>query len=90
MTNLCVEESVTRDGDTAHVRGYCGYIEPGMMLCSLKDTENGYIAHFPSHSPSYQDYYVCLDYSQARDLVLALSAFKEELGFAEAETEGVS
>jgi hypothetical protein len=28
-----------------------------------------------------QDYYVCLDYSQAYDLVLALSMFKEELGF---------
>lgn len=28
-----------------------------------------------------QDYYVCPAYSQARDLVVALSAFKEELGF---------
>jgi hypothetical protein len=30
-----------------------------------------------------QDHYVCLDYSQARDLVLASSEFKKTLGFSE-------
>jgi hypothetical protein len=47
----------------------------------LEDTGNGYIARFPPHSSTQQDYYICLTYDQARDLVLALSAFQEELGF---------
>lgn len=51
----------------------------GEVLCKLKDSGNGLIAKFPSHSSCYQDYYVCLDYAQAHDLMLALNEhFKEE------------
>jgi len=39
------------------------------------------VAIFPSNSSARQDYFVCMDYSQARDLVLALSHFQRELGF---------
>ena len=56
-------------------------INPGTMRCEVADTGNGFIAYFPSHTSHSQDYYVCLDYSQARDLVLGLSMFKKELGF---------
>jgi hypothetical protein len=51
----------------------------------LEDTGNGYIARFPSFSSTLQEYYICLTYDQARDLVLALSAFQEELGFKGAD-----
>jgi hypothetical protein len=76
-----VTELVYRRGDnTGVVRG--GF-ENQQIFCTVEDTGNGFIAFFPSHHSSYQDYYVCLDYSQARALVLGLSVFKEELGFDE-------
>ena len=57
------------------------YNLPWSVGCSVEDTGNGFIARFPSESSAKQDYYVCLDYSQARDLVLALSSFAEKLKF---------
>lgn len=77
------EETVMRCGDEAQVVGGNNYHFPGKSLCSVEDTGNGYIAFFESHSSSQQDYYVCLDYAQAYDLILGLSAFKKELGFTE-------
>ena len=58
-----------------------GYINRGDIACKVTETGNGFIAKFPANSSVTQDYYVCLDYSQARDLVLALSPFKKTLGF---------
>lgn len=58
-----------------------GYINRGDIACKVTETGNGFIAKFPAHTSVTQDYYVCLDYSQARDLVLALSPFKKTLGF---------
>ena len=58
------------------------YNFPGSVGCDVEETGNGFIARFPATSSTTQDYYVCLDYSQARDLVLALSSFKKTLGFA--------
>jgi hypothetical protein len=82
--NVSTEETVVRKGNKSFVKAvgkdYYPHID---VLCSVKDTGNGYIAKFPSHSSCYQDYYVCLDYAQARDLILGLSAFKKELGFKE-------
>ena len=75
------EEIIQRAGVTARVVAGQGYYRPGETLCQLEDTGNGFIAHFPSHRSTHQDYYVCLDYSQAHYLILALSAFKKELGF---------
>ena len=76
-------EIIQRAGVTSRVVAGEGYYRVGETLCQLDDTGNGFIAHFPSHTATRQDYYVCLDYSQAYDLILALSAFKKELGFAE-------
>ena len=76
-------ETVTRRDDIAEVKSGVGYRDPGLTLCRVENTGNGYIAHFPAHSSPYQDYYVCLDYAQAHDLILGLSAFKKELGFTE-------
>ena len=75
------EQGVFRMDDTAAVITGKGYRHPGELLCRVENTGNGYIAYFPSHSPTTQDYFVCLDYAQARDLVLGLSMFKKELGF---------
>ena len=57
------------------------YNFPGSVGREVEETGNGFIARFPATSSTNQDYYVCLDYAQARDLVLALSAFKKTLGF---------
>jgi len=62
------------------------YCDTGRVDCphlTLISTGNGFIAKFPSHRATHQDYYICLDYAQAYDLILALSAFKKELGFEE-------
>jgi hypothetical protein len=75
------EDLVDRHGPIAIVTQGHGYQWPGEDRCVLTDTGNGFIAKFPSHSSMTQDYYVCLDYSQARDIVLALSKFQAELGF---------
>jgi hypothetical protein len=75
------EQSVFRTDDTAAVITGKGYHHPGELLCRVDNTGNGYIAHFPAPNFTTQDYYVCLDYAQARDLVLGLSMFKKELGF---------
>ena len=74
---------VERQGDIAEVTTSKGYAWPGETLCKVQNTGNGYIAHFPAPNCTMQDYYVCLDYSQARDLVLGLSMLKKELGFKE-------
>ena len=76
-------EIVKRVGDVAIVFADEGYCRPGETLCKLENTGNGYIAYFPEHRATHQDYYVCLDYAQAYDLIMALSAFKKELGFAD-------
>ncbi len=76
-------ETIQRAGCTARVLAGQGYYRKGETLCQLEDTGNGYIAKFPSNRATHQDYYVCLDYAQAYDLILALSAFKKELGFEE-------
>ena len=76
-----VEDTVTRHDDFACVRQGKGYSSPGRISCIVKNTGNGYIARFPANSSTRQDHYVCLDYVQARDLVLGLAEFKKELGF---------
>ena len=51
----------------------------GRTVCKLKKTDNGYIAKFPALTSTQQDYYVCLDFSQATELHEALTKmFKEE------------
>ena len=57
----------------------CGKRVRGKTLCKLKSTGNGYIAKFPSHASTYQDYYVCLDPAQASDLLKALVMQSKQL-----------
>jgi len=76
------EDLVDRRENIADVTQGIGYYTHGELRCRVTDTGNGFIARFPGNSSTRQDYYVCLDYAQARDIVLALSAFKKELGFA--------
>jgi hypothetical protein len=79
--NEATSQEVVRIGDTAKVVKGFGYYSKGTNSVELTNTGNGYIAKFPAHNCTVQDYYVCLDYSQAHDLVLALGAFKKDLGF---------
>lgn len=75
------EDLVNRQGDEATVTQGAGYNYTGNLRVRLTCTGNGFIAYFPSYSSTQQDNYICMDYSEARDLVLALSTFKRELGF---------
>lgn len=75
------EDIVDRHGPVATVTQGMGYYTPGEKRCVLTETGNGFIAKFPAHGSTMQDYYLCMDYAQARDLVLALSTFQKELGF---------
>lgn len=69
------------DGDRVVV----SHLNPGKALITaeVKDSGNGFIVCFPAVHSTQQDHYVCLDYSQARDLVLGLAEFKHALGFIE-------
>ena len=77
----CVEHVASNGRLTRVTRGR-GYHTHGSVACELRDTGNGYIARFPAANCTTQDAYVCLDYADARSLVLALSAHAKDLGFA--------
>ena len=51
----------------------------GKTVCRLKQTDNGYIAKFPALTSTMQDYYVCLDFSQAVELHSALTEMFNEV-----------
>ena len=78
-------ETVMTFYDTTQVIRGRGYNRPGSIACEMDDTGNGFIARFPATSSTEQDYYVCLDYDQARNLVLALTPHAKELGFKESK-----
>lgn len=63
---------ITRKGNKTKLKFGSGYSFPDETAAVLTDTENGYICKFKSCSSVTQDYYVCLDYSQAQDLYLLL------------------
>ena len=63
---------ITRKGNKTKLKFGSGYSFPDETAAVLTDTENGYICKFKSYSFVTQDYYVCLDYSQAQDLYLLL------------------
>lgn len=76
-------DAVTRVDNGSVLERGAGYLNEGRIGLMLEDTGNGFIACWLPTASWEQRYYVCLDYSQARDLVLALSAFTAELGFAD-------
>ena len=76
-----LEEVRQADETVLVVRG-SGYAKPGSVACELRDTGNGYIARFPAYGSCDQDHYVCLDYAEARNLILALTPHAHDLGFA--------
>jgi hypothetical protein len=78
---MSTTETVRRKGNRSRVIAGKNYYNPGRALCEITNTGNGYIVKFPPHNCVTQDYYVCLDYAQASDMILGFSAFKEELGF---------
>jgi hypothetical protein len=77
----CSSQTVERHDNTSFVVMGSGYNHTGETSAMAVNTGNGYIIRFLSNNSTQQDYYVCLDYGQAYDLILAMSAFKKELGF---------
>ena len=67
-----VTMNIKKDGNKTKLKFGSGYSFPDETAAVLTDTENGYICKFKSCSSVTQDYYVCLDYSQAQDLYLLL------------------
>lgn len=61
--------------------GYASHNGRGALY--VQDTGNGLIARFPPIASTEQDYYVCLDYSQARDLALGLLGHNDALRIKE-------
>ena len=70
--------NIRKDGNKTKLKFGNGYSYPGETAATLTDTGNGYICKFKSHSIATQDYYVCLDYSQASDLYLLLKTVLAE------------
>ena len=57
----------------------------GTPVATVKDTGNGLIFKFPTHSSINQDNYVCIDYSEAHYMWLLLIEMQDKLGFCEEE-----
>jgi len=72
--NFC--EEITEDNDDLILKAGKGYNSEVGVLCHMEDTGNGFIAFFPSHSPSYQHNYICMDYSEA-DYLRKLLNYRE-------------
>lgn len=75
--------NIRQKGNKTRLKFGNGYSYPGETAAILTDTGNGYICKFKSQSITTQDYYVCLNYSQASDLYLLLKTV-----LAETITEG--
>ena len=75
-------DEVRVSGDWTRVVRSLGYTRPGSVACELRDTGNGFIVRFPGVGSCDMDHCISLDYSEARELVLALSAHAKGLGFA--------
>jgi hypothetical protein len=73
-------QTVERHGDTSYVVMGSNYYRTGETSTMAQDTGNGFIIRFFASNSTQQDHYVCLDYSQAHDMILALSAFKKRTG----------
>lgn len=61
----------------------------GTPVATVKDTGNGLIFKFPTHSSINQDNYVCIDYSEAHYMWLLLIELQNKLGFCEEEIGSV-
>lgn len=56
------------------------------VLLKVKDSGNGLICKFPAASCIEQDYYVCLDYSHAHYLFMALKSIYKDTDFTPPDT----
>lgn len=75
-------EEVQEKGRVVRVVRRDGYARQNSVACELTDTGNGFIVRFLAHSSWDQDKYICMDYDETRNLVLALTPHAKELGFA--------
>ncbi len=79
--NFQEEHLIKHKGDTIKIyakknSGYSPHVK-GEVLFKLKDTGNGYISKQYSHSCTYQDHYLCMDYDEAEYLYQALKVVFE-------------
>ena len=45
------------------------------VVCTIKDTGNGFIVHTPSYLASEQEHYICMDYCEADYIVKGLKKY---------------
>lgn len=79
--NFQEEHLIKHKGDTIKIYAkknswYSPHVK-GEVLFKLKDTGNGYISKQYSHSCTYQDHYLCMDYDEAEYLYQALKVVFE-------------
>lgn len=70
---------VTRKNGKIVVRAGSGYLPGVDKLCTVKDTGNGFVVKFHSHSCTTQTDYHSIDYSHAAYLLMAL-LFEHSVG----------
>jgi hypothetical protein len=70
-------ERVVEDEDTYILKAGKGYRSDVSTLCSMQETGNGYIAHFPSYSSCTQDNYICMGYDEAEYIYKLMSFIKK-------------
>lgn len=77
-----MSEKVKIDEDTIVIKADKGYLPHIDVLCTITDTGNGFIAHFPTYLETMQDNYVCLSYCEADYLVKGLRKyFKRSINY---------
>ncbi len=64
---------IEKHDDVVFLRAGKGYNEHVDLVCSLRNTGNGYIAFFPSHANHTQDNFICMNYAEADYLQKLLS-----------------
>jgi hypothetical protein len=69
---------VKKKDDVVKIKSDASYVEDNKLLMKITDTGNGFICHSPSWNCLDQDNYICMDYSQAHLIYVALKEFGVE------------
>ena len=69
---------IKRKDNVVKIKSDAGYTQKNKLLFRMHDTGNGYIGFNPAWTSMTQDNYICIDYSEAQYIYLALKAFGAE------------
>jgi hypothetical protein len=69
---------VNEDKTVVKIKSDTSYTQDNKLLMKITDTGNGFICYSPSWTCLEQDDYICMDYSQAHYIFVALKALGAE------------